>query len=220
VHSVLQEVLLQVRLLWASHVGLLVRTSAGSSDVGLVSEEQIVAPCMCSRTFACWQGCSSEARTVFARLPCPLLPCSLVGASFPTEQRHPDPLDCIPMHIRRKPGRGTSPPCHAMLAEEVVAWSAACLASGTRPSSRHDNVPFSESGKHGDAWRAAEAGTDLGIKACIVEVRGGSSQLKSLAGDEGEHHLGCTRRGSHAEAGFDQSGLPACQVPGVRELCC
>ena len=38
VHSVLKEMLLQVRLLWASLVGLLVRASAWSSDVGSVSE--------------------------------------------------------------------------------------------------------------------------------------------------------------------------------------
>ncbi len=49
---------------------------------------------------------------------------------------------------------------------EVIAWSLRYLWQGKYPSQRHDNLPFKENA------RKRNAAKDLGLHACLVEIRG------------------------------------------------
>lgn len=49
---------------------------------------------------------------------------------------------------------------------EVIAWSLRHLWQGKYPLQRHDNLPFTET------CRKKNAGKDLGLHACLVEIRG------------------------------------------------
>ena len=52
---------------------------------------------------------------------------------------------------------------------EVLCWSLQCLATGTKPSARHDGSSWLQSDKH----RAArpEQGMSLGVQAVLAEIR-------------------------------------------------
>lgn len=49
---------------------------------------------------------------------------------------------------------------------EIIAWSLRFLWQGKNPTQTHKNQPFSET------YRKKRAGKDLGLHACLVEVRG------------------------------------------------
>lgn len=49
---------------------------------------------------------------------------------------------------------------------EVIAWSLRFLWQGVNPTERHDHLPFTET------YRKNRAGKDLGLHACLVEIRG------------------------------------------------
>ena len=52
---------------------------------------------------------------------------------------------------------------------EVLCWSLRCLASGTKPTSRHDGSPWLSSDKHRAV--SPEQGASLGVQAVLAEIR-------------------------------------------------
>ena len=52
---------------------------------------------------------------------------------------------------------------------KIIVWSLEALASGRWPRARHDGSPWQAGG---DAVRAKMAGKPLGLRGCLVEVRG------------------------------------------------
>ena len=56
----------------------------------------------------------------------------------------------------------------------ILSWSFQCLAQGVFPKARHDTTSW----KPGDTWRKKRAGKKIGLKGCLVEVRGDWKMLQ------------------------------------------
>lgn len=112
---------------------------------------------------------------------CPLLPLGLWGDGVPVNWDRTESVDTISINLPGQVGKfkplrlpvvGLS---HKQLSEntyddimEVVAWSFQSCAEGVSAVERHDHRDWLES----DKTRAKKAGTDLGIRAALCEVRG------------------------------------------------